>query len=156
MKFVQAMKAKEELLKQQQELRLSKPKRPSSSRPRPGGVTLKLLIDEGLLLPGAAVLNLEYRGLQEAGDLLADGRIQWKGGFCGKSDELEGACGPEHAWHNIINYSIDCAVTAHCIAFGFADSTFDSPSAFSIFVKRMVNPTRKADDGWKTVKYCGK
>ncbi|CAD7695752.1 unnamed protein product [Ostreobium quekettii] len=109
-----AMKAKEELLRRQQELRLSKPRQSSSYRPRPGGVTLKLLIDEGLLQPGPAVLNLEYRGLQETGDLLTDGRIQWK------------------------------------------DRVFDSPSAFSIFVKRMVNPSRKADDGWKTVKYCGK
>jgi hypothetical protein len=33
---------------------------------------------------------------------------------------------------------------------------FDSPSAFSIYLKRLVNPTRKADDGWKTVKYAGK
>lgn len=34
--------------------------------------------------------------------------------------------------------------------------TFDSPSAFSIYLKRLVNPSRKADDGWKTVKYDGK
>lgn len=33
--------------------------------------------------------------------------------------------------------------------------TFDSPSAFSVFVKRLTNPTRKADDGWKSVKYEG-
>ena len=35
---------------------------------------------------------------------------------------------------------------------------FDSPSAFSVYLKRLVNPDRKADDGWKTVKYkdkCG-
>lgn len=36
------------------------------------------------------------------------------------------------------------------------DLTFESPSAFSIYLKRLVNPTRKADDGWKTVKYRGK
>ncbi|GLC49680.1 hypothetical protein PLESTB_000275000 [Pleodorina starrii] len=34
--------------------------------------------------------------------------------------------------------------------------TFESPSAFSIFVKRKLNPERKADDGWKAVKYAGK
>ena len=34
--------------------------------------------------------------------------------------------------------------------------TFESPSAFSIFLKRLVNPARKADDGWKTVKYNGR
>ena len=34
--------------------------------------------------------------------------------------------------------------------------TFESPSAFSIYLKRLINPARKADDGWKTVKYGGK
>lgn len=33
---------------------------------------------------------------------------------------------------------------------------FESPSAFSIYLKRLINPARKADDGWKTVKYGGK
>lgn len=39
---------------------------------------------------------------------------------------------------------------------GVTGSKFDSPSSFSIHVKRLVNPTRKADDGWKTVKYKGR
>ena len=34
--------------------------------------------------------------------------------------------------------------------------TFESPSAFSIYLKRLVNPARKADDGWKTVKCNGR
>ncbi|GIL62504.1 hypothetical protein Vafri_16714 [Volvox africanus] len=34
--------------------------------------------------------------------------------------------------------------------------SFESPSAFSIYVKRKLNPERKADDGWKAVKYAGK
>ncbi|KXZ47722.1 hypothetical protein GPECTOR_33g604 [Gonium pectorale] len=34
--------------------------------------------------------------------------------------------------------------------------SFESPSAFSITVKRKLNPDRKADDGWKAVKYAGK
>jgi hypothetical protein len=33
---------------------------------------------------------------------------------------------------------------------------FTSPSAFSIFVKRLFVPSRKADDGWKSVLYQGK
>ena len=36
------------------------------------------------------------------------------------------------------------------------ESIFESPSAFSIFFKRMVTPNRKADDGWKTVKFQGR
>ena len=30
---------------------------------------------------------------------------------------------------------------------------FATPSAFAMYVKRLVNPMKKADDGWKTVKY---
>ena len=36
------------------------------------------------------------------------------------------------------------------------EQRFESPSAFSIALKRLVNPLRKADDGWKTVKYNGR
>ncbi len=32
---------------------------------------------------------------------------------------------------------------------------FKSPSAFSVHVKRKINPTRKADDGWTSVRYKG-
>lgn len=38
-------------------------------------------------------------------------------------------------------------------AVGGQDKFFDSPSAFSIHLKRLINPARKADDGWKTVKF---
>jgi hypothetical protein len=37
-----------------------------------------------------------------------------------------------------------------------AGMSFDSPSAFTIYIKRQTNPKRKADDGWKTLKYGGK
>lgn len=39
---------------------------------------------------------------------------------------------------------------------GGTELTFESPSAFSIYLKRLINPARKADDGWKTVKFEGK
>ena len=41
-------------------------------------------------------------------------------------------------------------------AVGGKELTFESPSSFSIYMKRLVNPARKADDGWKTVRYGGK
>lgn len=45
----------------------------------------------------------------------------------------------------------------HCAAVGGPkERFFDSPSAFSVYLKRLVNPDRKADDGWKTVKYKDK
>lgn len=30
---------------------------------------------------------------------------------------------------------------------------FVTPSAWSIHVKRLANPSKKADDGWKSIKY---
>jgi hypothetical protein len=33
---------------------------------------------------------------------------------------------------------------------------FDAPSAFSLFVKRRINPSKKADEGWHSVLYRGK
>ena len=84
----------------------------------PGGVTLKSLIDAGLVWPGEDVLSVEYKNVTTLGTLDADGRII-------------------------------CAVDGRRLA-------FDSPSAFSIFLKRLVNPARKADDGWKTVKFAGR
>ncbi|GAX74535.1 hypothetical protein CEUSTIGMA_g1984.t1 [Chlamydomonas eustigma] len=38
----------------------------------------------------------------------------------------------------------------------FNGITFESPSSFSVYVKRLQNPTRKADDGWKAIKYDGR
>ena len=48
-------------------------------------------------------------------------------------------------------------LTSRCAAVGGPkERFFDSPSAFSVYLKRLVNPDRKADDGWKTVKYRDK
>jgi hypothetical protein len=85
---------------------------------RGGGITLRTLVEEGILAPGENVLTMEYKGTQQAASLAPDGRI----------------------------------VTS----LGGRALAFDSPSAFSIYFKRLINPTRKADDGWKTVKYAGK
>jgi len=32
---------------------------------------------------------------------------------------------------------------------------FRTPSGFSLYVKKLITPMRKADDGWKSVKYQG-
>ena len=91
----------------------------AAGRPRPGGgITLKLLIDEGILFPGENVLTVEYKSNITYGSLADCGRIK-------------------------------CTI-------GGTELTFESPSAFSIYLKRLINPARKADDGWKTVKFEGK
>ncbi len=51
---------------------------------------------------------------------------------------------------------IGSPAVAPTLAASSTGKTFESPSAFSINVKRKVNPDRKADDGWKAVKYAGK
>lgn len=38
----------------------------------------------------------------------------------------------------------------------FESETFESPSSWSIYVKRRTNPEKKADDGWKSVYYKDK
>ncbi len=49
-------------------------------RARPGsGITLKMLVEEGMLTPGVGVLSVEYKGSVTVADLLEDGRIWWKG-----------------------------------------------------------------------------
>ncbi|KAK9818670.1 hypothetical protein WJX74_002471 [Apatococcus lobatus] len=90
---------------------------PGKSRPS-GGITLRLLMEEGILEAGEDVLTVEYKSQTTKGTLTEDGRIQ-------------------------------CRINGQ-------NQTFESPSAFSIFLKRLINPSRKADDGWKTVKYGGK
>lgn len=91
---------------------------PTQRRPRatrPGGyITLKKLIDAGLLEPGENNLRCEYKGVTSIGTLTLEGRILWEG------------------------------------------LAFESPSAWSIHLKRLVTPGRKADDGWKTIRYEGK
>ncbi|KAK9805105.1 hypothetical protein WJX73_008354 [Symbiochloris irregularis] len=96
------------------------PKRraPSGKARVGGGISLRLLIEEGLLTPGEGVLTSEYKGANMIANLNADGRIS----YTHKGQLM----------------------------------TFESPSAFSIFFKRLVNPSRKADDGWKTVRYQGR
>lgn len=45
----------------------------------PPVVTLKLLIEEGMLTPGTDVLSLEYKGFITSGSLIPDGRIEYDG-----------------------------------------------------------------------------
>ena len=87
-------------------------------RPPPGGITLKLLIDEGILSPGENVLTVEYKSDIMYGSLTKSGRIK---------------------------YTI-----------AQSELTFESPSAFSIHCLRLINPARRSDNGWRTIKYEGK
>lgn len=84
---------------------------------RAGSITLKLLIDDGLISPGKHVLSVEYKTMTHVADLTDEGKIE-------------------------VNVN-----GRHMV--------FDSPSAFSIYLKRLSNPSRKADDGWKSVRYNG-
>ena len=46
-----------------------------TGKPRAGGITLKLLIDEGILEPGENALTVEYKSSMTSASLAADGRI---------------------------------------------------------------------------------
>lgn len=85
---------------------------------RGGIISLKMLIDDEIIVPGEDVLTVDYKEYSYTASLLPDGRIY----FVVEQERMY----------------------------------FESPSAFSVFVKRITNPTRKADDGWKSVKYEGR
>ncbi|XP_078344836.1 MPN domain-containing protein-like [Oculina patagonica] len=80
------------------------------------GVTLGMLLDDGVMEPGEKCLSIDYLGQKFVADLQPDGRIKW----------------PE------------------------ANQVFNSPSAWAIYCKRLVNPSKKSGCGWASVKYKGK
>ncbi|XP_031573970.1 MPN domain-containing protein-like isoform X2 [Actinia tenebrosa] len=80
------------------------------------GVTIAMLIEDGVMEPGEKLLSIDYLGQKFYADLLPDGRIKW----------------PD------------------------ADKQFNSPSAWAIHCKRMVNPSKKSGCGWASVKYKGR
>ena len=74
-------------------------------------VSLKMLVDAGIMTPGPDAVFLSYLGQTWSGELDAAGLIR---------SPREG---------------------------------LPSPSAWAIFCKRIANPGKKADDGWKSVRY---
>ncbi|RDD41015.1 MPN domain-containing protein [Trichoplax sp. H2] len=79
------------------------------------GVSIAVLIKDGILKPRKKCLSLEYLKKTFYGDLLPDGKIQ--------SSTTE--------------------------------DIFNSPSAWAIHCKRLVNPAKKSGCGWASVKYNG-
>ena len=55
--------------------------------------------------------------------------------------------------HSGLTYTAHAADLKPSGEIAFEGKVFRSPSAFSVYVKRKVNPSRKADDGWTSVKY---
>ncbi|KAK2186861.1 hypothetical protein NP493_186g02012 [Ridgeia piscesae] len=80
------------------------------------GITLAMLMNEGIIEPGDGVMSIEYLGQRFTADLLSDGRIKW----------LE------------------------------RNKMFNSPSAWAIHCKKMVNPLKKSGCGWASVRYKGR
>ncbi|KAK3736499.1 hypothetical protein QZH41_000872 [Actinostola sp. cb2023] len=80
------------------------------------GVTIAMLIEDGVMEPGEKLLSIDYLGQKFQADLLPDGKIKW----------------PE------------------------ANKQFNSPSAWAIYCKRLVNPSKKSGCGWASVKYKGR
>lgn len=80
------------------------------------GITLAMLMNEGIIESGDGVMSIEYLGQRFTADLLSDGRIKW----------LE------------------------------RNKMFNSPSAWAIHCKKMVNPLKKSGCGWASVRYKGR
>lgn len=80
------------------------------------GVTLKMLLDDGVLTVEEGCMSIDYLGQRFVADLLPSGKIKWEG----------------------------------------SDKLFNSPSAWAIHCKKLVNPTKKSGCGWASVKYKGK
>lgn len=122
-----------EVVRKPVKVEVSKPKKvPKRSG---GSSSLRTLIEEGFLLPAEDVLTLEYKGMTTNASLTVDGRIMWRR-----------PAAQQWVHHFGAQPYPGCD----------EDQYFESPSAFSIFLKRLVNPSRKADDGWKTIRYAGK
>lgn len=89
------------------------------SSPRAGGgrgVTLTMLMKDGIIEPGPGAMTVSYLGQRFVGDLLDDGSIQLQ----------------------------------------TTKENFNSPSAWAIHCKKLVNPTKRSGCGWGSVKYRGR
>ena len=64
--------------------------------------------------------------------------------------------GPDAFTLNYAGRDFSAALNADGTITSPTGQTFVSPSAWSIHCKRSVNPTRQADDGWKSVRFRGK
>uniref|UniRef100_A0A8C3SFJ1 MPN domain containing n=1 Tax=Chelydra serpentina TaxID=8475 RepID=A0A8C3SFJ1_CHESE len=69
------------------EMSLEDPENESAGKPAPGGrsciltrrgITLRVLLKDGLIEPGEGVLSIYYLGKKFLGDLLPDGKITWQ------------------------------------------------------------------------------
>ncbi|XP_038049071.1 MPN domain-containing protein-like isoform X2 [Patiria miniata] len=92
---------------------------PSPAKNRSGvvtgrGITLGMLMADGIVESGDGLLTIDYLGRKFTADLMENGKIKWSG------------------------------------------QEFNSPSAWAIHIKKLVNPAKKSGCGWASVKYKGK
>lgn len=60
--------------------------------------------------------------------------------------------GPEALWISYLNKTWSASLDSEGVI-RFEGKDYNSPSAWAIFCKRIANPGKKADDGWKSVRY---
>lgn len=60
--------------------------------------------------------------------------------------------GPDALWISYLNKTWSAELDAEGVI-KFEGNEYNSPSAWAIFCKRIANPGKKADDGWKSVRY---
>ena len=59
--------------------------------------------------------------------------------------------GPDVVWISYLNQTWSAELDAEGVI-KFEGKEYNSPSAWAIFCKRIANPGKKADDGWKSVR----
>lgn len=143
---------------------------------RPGGksaISLAVLIEEGVLQPGHNVLSVDYKVRRAACASSLHASIP-HGGWVGWGKRSRLLCRDwtskwELARLALLHLALCTIESMHpadlqgttqlaslmpdgriSSQIGGQQQVFESPSAFSIYLKRLLNPTRKADDGWKT------
>lgn len=141
-------------------------------------VSVRDLVDGGLLSPGKGKLTVTYKGVTYTASLRADGLIQFRGkalatqlGLWGCNAHVSG--GWRHAWqawqpgHAAASCSAaggrsGAASGRAWHAYQAPDGSvlltgmeFSSATAFSIHCKRLQTPSKLGDDGWKSVLYEG-
>jgi len=91
-------------------------------------VKIKDLIESGLLTPGEDIVSVIYKGTTYFASLDSSGTILFQGIY---------------------------STVIWIDEFDVLGSSFNSPTAFSIHVKRILSPEKRGDDGWNSVMISG-
>ena len=134
-------------------------RRPSGSV-RKGKTSEKLstsladLVVHAILVPGRDKLTCTYKGTMYVASLCEDGSID----FEGEPAAWPSALSADRRRHFVGSHRarLHTAQPSTWRPTGCAGRRYHSPTAWSIYVKRLITPDKQGDDGWKSVLYDGR